>query len=440
MKFRNNRAAIILLLGDIALFIVALWVTLLIRYQTVPTADLFGSHLGAFAIIFAAWIVVFFIFDLYRRPTSIFKQDLPRIIANAQVINTVIAIIFFYYVPVVGITPRTNLFIYLIVSFILIVIWRRYFVHYLYRGRQEHIILLGVGEEISELKRELLANPDHNVVVKEERDPTNLVNTKNAIIVFNPDDEGLKPSLPQIYQFIFSGATLVTLSDMYEMVFHRIPVSAVNERWIFNNISTAKRTFYDFFKRLIDIVISLPLFVVSLVFYPFVLAAIKLSDGGPLFSRQTRVGQNNHPVKLVKFRTMSQADDGGKWGSGNVNKVTNIGSFLRRTRIDELPQLWNVLRGDISLIGPRPEFPDPVKHYAEAMPYYNVRHLIKPGLSGWAQIYGEHAHHGTDVDKTKNKLSYDLYYVKNRNIWLDLAISLKTLRILLSNQGIWAKF
>jgi exopolysaccharide biosynthesis polyprenyl glycosylphosphotransferase len=436
MKLRNNRVALILLLGDLLLFVVALWVTLLVRYSQLPTGELFANHLSAFAIILLAWVVVFFIFDLYRRPTSIFKRELPRIIASAQVINTIIAIIFFYYVPSVGIAPRVNLFIYLFISFVFIVVWRRYLGHYFYRGRQERVILLGESEELSELKNELLASADYNVVVRQESTPDNLGIVKHAIVVFDPEDLALSSSLAKIYQLIFAGATLVTFQDMYETIFQRVPVSAINERWVFNNISTAKSVFYDALKRVIDIAVALPLFIISLVVYPFAFLGIKLSSPGPIFSHQTRVGQNNNPVRLIKFRTMSNANDGGKWGSDNTNRVTKFGAFLRKTRIDELPQLWNVLRGDVSLIGPRPEFPDPVKHYAEAMPYYNVRHLIKPGLSGWAQIYGDHPHHGTDVDKTKNKLSYDLYYVKHRSIWLDISIGLKTLRILLSNKGI----
>jgi lipopolysaccharide/colanic/teichoic acid biosynthesis glycosyltransferase len=116
--------------------------------------------------------------------------------------------------------------------------------------------------------------------------------------------------------------------------------------------------------------------------------------------------------------------------------VTRVGSFLRKTRIDELPQLWNVLRGDISLIGPRPEFADAVQSYMDEIPYYNVRHLIKPGLSGWAQIYHEnHPHHGLDVGATSEKLSYDLFYIKNRSIILDAIIALKTLKTLFLSKG-----
>ncbi|MBX4189630.1 sugar transferase, partial [Candidatus Parcubacteria bacterium] len=165
--------------------------------------------------------------------------------------------------------------------------------------------------------------------------------------------------------------------------------------------------------------------------------AIKLDDGGELMSRQKRVGQNNKIITLLKFRTMTLANDEAAWGNGTpfINQVTRVGAFLRKSRIDELPQLWNIVAGDISLIGPRPEFPEPVKHYTTEIPYYNVRHVIKPGLSGWAQVFGEHPHHGTDVSMTKNKLSYDLYYIKNRSLLLDLKIALRTIKTLLSAAG-----
>ena len=113
-----------------------------------------------------------------------------------------------------------------------------------------------------------------------------------------------------------------------------------------------------------------------------------------------------------------------------------MGAFLRVTRLDELPQLWNIVRGDLSLIGPRPEVPTLVQQYAEEIPYYGVRHLVRPGLSGWAQLYGEHAHHGVDIDTTKNKLSYDLYYIKHRSLTLDITIVLKTIKKLLTRSGV----
>ncbi|MEK7136036.1 MAG: sugar transferase, partial [Patescibacteria group bacterium] len=173
----------------------------------------------------------------------------------------------------------------------------------------------------------------------------------------------------------------------------------------------------------------------SLPFYPLIMLAIKLDDGGEIFIYPERVGEHNRPIRLLKFRTMTVGNDGGQWGMVE-NKVTRVGAFLRRTRLDELPQIWNVIRGDLSLVGPRPEFAPAVGLYGEEIKFYNVRHLVKPGLSGWAQIYGEQPHHGIGVEETKNKLSYDLFYIKNRSILLDIKIALKTIRILLSRSGV----
>jgi lipopolysaccharide/colanic/teichoic acid biosynthesis glycosyltransferase len=157
---------------------------------------------------------------------------------------------------------------------------------------------------------------------------------------------------------------------------------------------------------------------------------IKLDDGGDLFVFQNRVGKDDKLIKIVKFRTMNR-NDNGIYEKDKPNKVTRIGSFLRRTHLDEVPQFLGVLRGDLSLVGPRSELPELVKFYKSKVPYYNVRHLIKPGLSGWAQIYHEnHPHHEADEKETKTKLSYDLFYIKNRSLAIDLAIVLKTINVL----------
>lgn len=127
-------------------------------------------------------------------------------------------------------------------------------------------------------------------------------------------------------------------------------------------------------------------------------------------------------------------NDHGKFDAGK-NMETRVGKFLRKSRIDELPQIWNVFSGDISIIGPRPELPYLVESYQQSINYYDMRHIIKPGLSGWAQIYGRHAHHGVNTEDTENKLSHDLYYVKNRSIFLEIKIALQTIKVLLSFVG-----
>jgi lipopolysaccharide/colanic/teichoic acid biosynthesis glycosyltransferase len=186
-----------------------------------------------------------------------------------------------------------------------------------------------------------------------------------------------------------------------------------------------------------DVIISFFAGLVSLIAYPFIILAIKMNDGGRVFIIQERVGKNGVPIKIYKFRTMTANDNGVYIDGRTTNIVTKVGAFLRRTRLDELPQLLNVLRGELSLIGPRPELPSLVREYEKEIPYYGIRHLTKPGLSGWAQIYHEnHPHHGVAVEETKEKLSYDLFYIKNRSFVLDVTIALKTINKLLSRSGV----
>jgi lipopolysaccharide/colanic/teichoic acid biosynthesis glycosyltransferase len=234
---------------------------------------------------------------------------------------------------------------------------------------------------------------------------------------------------------IFSGIRFISLQTLYEELFDREPILSIKEQWFLENISNRPKPVYDGLKRLMDILVAGILGLISLIFYPFIYLAIKLDDKGGIFREQERVGKDNKVIKLLKFRTMTNPGENGQWGR-EENKVTRVGRWLRKTRIDELPQLWNILRGDVSLIGPRPEFADPVALYNQEIPYYNIRHIIKPGLSGWAQIKQEtEPHHGVDINGTSLKFSYDLYYIKNRSFWLDLSIALKTIKILLMRKG-----
>src|SRR6185295_13406918 len=195
------------------------------------------------------------------------------------------------------------------------------------------------------------------------------------LIAIDFSHEQVTPLLPHLYNLIFSKVRFIDSHRIYEDIFDRIPLSLVTYSWFLENISVSPKFTYDFLKRVFDIVIALPLFVISFVIYPFVFIALKLQDGKEIFGFQKRIGQNNQVIELVKFRTMLFNDNGDWQEKGRENKVTKVGAFLRKTRLDEFPQLWNVLKGDISLIGPRPEFPEPVKRYTEEIPYYNVRHI-----------------------------------------------------------------
>ena len=400
-------------------------------------------------LLFSALFLVYFIAGLYENHTLILKSKLPSIIFNAQVVNSIFAIVFFYTVPVFGITPKTILFIYLAVSFVCILVWRLYGTRIFGSKERQPALLIGSGAEMKELFDEVNGNSKYDLSFTMSVDVASLesIDIQNEIITpiysnnikiiaVDFSHKNVGPLLPHLYNLIFSKVRFIDSHRIYEDIFDRIPLSLVTYSWFLENISVSPKFTYDFLKRVMDIILSFILGIVSLVLYPLVWVAIKLDDKGKIFIKQERVGQNNHLIQILKFRTMS-VDDGGDGEADRAQKITRVGQFLRASRIDELPQLWNVFRGDISLIGPRPELPNLVSLYEKEISFYNVRHLIKPGLSGWAQIYQKTPpKFSTDYDQTKTKLSYDLFYIKNRSFWLDIKIALKTTKILLSKEGL----
>ena len=453
MSSLTKKEAVILFLGDIFFFIFSLWLALYFRFGQAPSWEKFSVHIQPFSLLFIIWILVYFIGGLYEKHTLILKSKLPSVIFNAQVVNSIFAIIFFYLIPVFGIAPKTILFIYLIISFIGVLLWRLYGMFLLGTRHKQSALLIGSGMEMKELLDEVNNNSRYDLSFVSSIDVSNMdsINIQEDIItpVYSNNikivavdfsHEQVTPLLPHLYNLIFSKVRFIDSHRIYEDIFDRIPLSLVTYSWFLENISVSPKFTYDFLKRTMDILLSFFLGIISLAFYPFVYIAIKLDDRGKIFIRQERVGQNNLTVQIVKFRTMSIDDNGIEMGEKEAlreRKVTRVGAFLRASRIDELPQLWNVFKGDISLIGPRPELPNLVHLYEKEISFYNVRHLIKPGLSGWAQLYQKTPpKFSTDYDQTKTKLSYDLFYIKNRSFWLDLKIALKTVKTLLSRSGV----
>jgi exopolysaccharide biosynthesis polyprenyl glycosylphosphotransferase len=448
MTALKRKEPLVLLLGDVLFFLVSLWITLLLRNFEAPTRELFFIHLKPFLILFGIWLLVYYIAGLYEKHTVILKSNVPNILATAQLTNSGLAVIFFYFIPYFGLTPKTILFIYLLVSFMFILFWRTYGYFSLNRKEPNKAILIGSGNEMKELLAEVNSNPIYNLTFvssvdlnRSDKDgfwneiKSQVYDEEVSVIAIDLTHENVEPILPHLYNLIFSNKNFIDMNKIYEDIFDRVPLSLLRYNWFLENISAAPRVAYDSLKRIVDVVLSFILFALSLIIYPFVYLAIKLDDGGPLFIAQERIGENNRIIKILKFRSMARDDRGIYDQDKPNNPITKVGRFLRKTRIDELPQLFNVLKGDLSLIGPRPEIPALVKKYSEEIPYYNVRHLIKPGLSGWAQLYGEHGHGELAIDQTRNKLSYDLYYLKNHSLLIDLKIALRTLKVLLSIAG-----
>jgi exopolysaccharide biosynthesis polyprenyl glycosylphosphotransferase len=190
------------------------------------------------------------------------------------------------------------------------------------------------------------------------------------------------------------------------------------------------------FKRVVDVVVSLGALLVSLPVMAIVAVAVKVSSSGPILYYQKRVGERGETFTLYKFRSMrdgAESGSGAVWSHNGDQRVTAIGRFLRQMRFDELPQLWNVLRGDMSLVGPRPERPEFVQLLTQKIRYYGQRHIVKPGLTGWAQV--RYAY-GSSVEDSMEKLQYDLFYIKHMSLVMDAVIALSTVKTVLSRRGV----
>ncbi len=444
----NKKEPFILVSGDLVALLLSLWLMLLVRYLSLPTEEFLFAHLAPFSLLFVVWIAVFFIAGLYEKHTLILKSQLGGIILNAQIANSTIAFLFFYLIPYFGITPKTNLFIFLIISSALVVVWRLFLFPFIYISKKQKAVLIGSGIEMEELEQEVNNNPRYNISFISSIDVESMdaIDFKEEILnrVYSEEvgmiaadfkNEKIEPILPNLYNLIFSKVKFIDMYRIYEDIFDRIPLSLVKYSWFLEHISGSAQKGYDVLKRAMDILLSIILGIPSLILLPFVYLAIKIEDRGDIFFFQERVGQNNKSFRVIKFRSLAMHDSPD--GIAKEPKPTRVGKFLRRTRIDEIPQLYNVLKGDLSLIGPRPEIPKLVSIYEKEIPYYNIRHLIKPGLSGWAQLYQTlPPKWNMGVKETKTKLSYDLYYIKNRSIMIDLKIALRTIKTLLSREGI----
>lgn len=446
MRRMPSLQMLLMFVGDIALLYFALWATLGLRYLELPSSGLFWLHATPFSFLFAVWVLVFYIASLYEPHSVVYRSKIPAVILNVQAINSVIAVIFFYVVPAFGIAPKTTLFLDLLVTFICLSVWRVFAVQFLGLRKREQAVLIGSGEETRKLYQAVNDFPLYPMqfVTWVDLDKLDGIDFDDEVLpriwteevslmVIDIENPKVAPILPKFYNLIFSHIRFVDQYRIYEDIFDKIPLSLIGYSWFLENVSSRAHFGYDLLKRVMDIVLSLLLLVPALLLLPFVVLAIKLDDGGPVFYIPERVGRGNRHIAIHKLRTMSVMDDGKRLGE-NKSQITRVGKFLRMSRIDELPQLWDVLRGELSLIGPRPEFPNLVEFYRSEISYYNMRHLIKPGLSGWAQVH--HEKPPQTIEETREKLAYDLYYLKNRSFMLDIKIALKTIKTLLSRTGL----
>lgn len=437
-------------LGDIAIFVLSLWLSLWIRYFEIPNMAMYMAHLVAFLPVFVLWLCLYVLGGLYDRHLRFAKSKLLGNLWLAQTVNVAVAFFYFYTLKTSsiagGLTPKTILILYLVISGLLITFWRVYLYSKITESNPVRVLLVGNDPDFQRLAgaKEKLRRSGielvtvHTIPELEAFIATNMNSDDSKklpieVVVTNSFDPAFKEAAVKIYDLLFKGVVYMDLSDFYEEVFEMIPLQAIDESWFLRYVSVRRRYIYDILKRVMDIVIALPIVILSTAYYPFVILARKIEGLGPIWAIHTRIGENGKPIRVFKFASMT-VNDAGKAIVPGDNRITPVGAFIRKTRLDEFPQLWTVVFGSQSLIGPRPEMPNLVELYKKEIPHYNMRHIIKPGLSGWAQIH--HDVPPQTVEATRVKLAYDLYYIKNRGLMLDLKIAFATIKTLLSRTGL----
>lgn len=257
----------------------------------------------------------------------------------------------------------------------------------------------------------------------------------DEIIVAVRERRGGTLPLAELLDCKLSGIKVLDLSCFFERVRGQVRVDSLRASWLIYGEGFRQGTLRTMVKRVFDVVAASTILLLASPLMLFAVIAIALEDGFPVLYRQERVGQGGRIFHVVKFRSMrrdAEKDGKPRWATANDNRITRIGRLLRKTRIDELPQLFSVLKGDMSLVGPRPERPFFVDQLTNEIPFYGVRHSVKPGLTGWAQVRYQY---GASVDDAVQKLQYDLYYVKNHTLFLDLLVLAETVRVVVTGEG-----
>jgi sugar transferase (PEP-CTERM system associated) len=257
----------------------------------------------------------------------------------------------------------------------------------------------------------------------------------DEVIVAVKEQRGVGLPLQDLLACRTEGRSVLDLSRFYERVHGEVPIESLKASWLIYSEGFVQGNWRTFSKRAFDVLASLALLLLT---WPVILVTavlIKLESRGPVLYKQERVGLGGKPFQVLKLRSMrsdAERDGVARWATSNDSRITRVGKFIRKTRIDELPQLFNVLKGEMSFVGPRPERPVFVQKLTEDLAFYDVRHTVKPGITGWAQVRFSYA---STLDEAKKKLHYDLYYVKNHSLFLDVVILFQTIRVILFQVG-----
>ena len=372
-------------------------------------------------------------------------------------------VLFYLLTPVLSAelpSNRLQILVFYFSIFLALILWRIFYVKFLASNRFGHnVILVCDREQVEELVTELEnSDPHYRIIAYVNSDSVNnnihdshfvqylpiddlvpFVKENNLfeIVIASQKTEEINVELYQkLLHLLECGTTIRDYTQVYENKTQRIPVHYMTRDFYkyfpFNR--TNSNQLYLINLKILETLISIAGLLVGMVLFPFIIIGNAIGNRGKLFYTQERVGKNGKTFQILKLRTMvnNAEPEGAVFSTSNDSRVTPFGRFLRKTRLDEIPQFVNILKGDMAVIGPRPERPYFVKEIAEIMPFYETRHVIKPGLTGWAQV---NYSYGESIDDSLIKLQYDLYYIKHRSIFLDLNITIKTISTILFYRG-----
>ncbi len=452
----NKIKKLFLLLGDIFILYLSLYFSLLVRYGSEFRLETWNNHYPIFSILFIAWIFLFYFFGLYNLYFTQNNKIFFRSATKSLGLSAVVAISFFYLNPNIEIAPKTNLFIYLLVFSLFFFFWRMLFNSFLNSYLPKNrLAYIGLNNEVREIINFIKKNPAtgysstilfelENTFSKDGLEgleiSTEIRNLKTllkkhhintVVLSLSPVDSR------ELRQALFSSISLkvefVNSVNFYENITGRVPISSINQMWFLENLNESNKALFDKLKRLFDLFFSFFILLITLPAWLIIAIILKTESRGPVFFKQLRLGKNGAGFQIIKFRTMRVDNNNFSPTEKNDKRITRFGMFLRKTRLDEIPQVINILKGEMSFVGPRPERPELIEKLELVVPFYKERMLVNPGLTGWDQVSGEY--HSPSEEDTLKKLQYDLFYVKNRSVYLDLSILLKTISVVFSRAG-----
>ena len=445
----------LLLAGDIIVLYISLYLTLLFRYGLNEMRPSWSQHFWPFTAVFVLWIIIFYVSQLYDLTLAVNNFKFYSRTSKALFFSFILGTAFFYLLPQLGIAPKRNLLIAIIITAVLFFVWRQLF-NILLKSYlpKNNIAIIGLNEQVKELikhfndhphlgfniafifhEQDVYAEGIYNIpLVKNiEEIKGRLIRERVSVVVLVADIKEANALRSHLFNCLHLGIDFVNLPRFYEKISGKIPLESLSQTWFLENLHEGGKLWFDKLKRTCDIVIASLTFIISLPFWLPIALIISLESFGPVFYQQERMGKNNKIVRLFKFRTMREEGNSRFPTVPNDPRITRFGKLLRKTRLDELPQILNIIKGEMSFVGPRPERPEIARELQQKIPFYNERTLVLPGVTGWDQVCGEY--HSPSIEDTLKKLQYDLYYIKNRSLFLDLLIMLKTVRIIISRVG-----